>query len=74
MTITERPLIIYPLRTMIQWIISHFRGILFTMNSNKGALLGMGNLYNSNSIPQLNSIQSSIPFLKQAIELLNIDY
>jgi len=42
------------------------------MTTKTGATPGMYGSYNSNSSPQLALIQSSIPFIKKAIEILDI--
>jgi hypothetical protein len=42
------------------------------MYTKSGAILGMAKSYNSNSLPQLLAIQSSIPFIEKAIDVLDI--
>ncbi|CAF1206730.1 unnamed protein product [Rotaria sordida] len=42
------------------------------MDTKSGTILGMTGSYNSNSVPQLNVIQSSIPFIQKAIDVLDI--
>jgi hypothetical protein len=43
-----------------------------TMETNSNGISGMTGSYNSNSLPQLGAVQSSIPFIHQAIDALDI--
>ncbi|CAF4335049.1 unnamed protein product, partial [Rotaria sordida] len=42
------------------------------MDTKSGIVLSMTGSYNSNSVPQLNVIQSSISFIQKAIDVLDI--
>jgi hypothetical protein len=43
-----------------------------TIEAKSSGILNMGGSYNSNSLPQLSVIQSSISFIEQAIDVLDI--
>jgi hypothetical protein len=42
------------------------------MKNNLDGTVGMAECYNSNSSPQLSAIESSIPFIRQAIDVLDV--